>query len=398
MAILLGVALTAGACSDSGAEPTTTEREGRPAATADEGGSTQDDDPGDGPSEADFGEVAAEVDRFVADNGLSGAGLVVVDRDAGTVFEHYAGDFGPDRISLIASASKVLTAGVLMRLDDEGVLDVDAPIGDVVDWAGDHADVTPAQLLSNSSGLVGLEVGMGVPDYLCQYLPAGTLQDCARRILNTTGDDALVVEPDTEFRYGGAQWQVAGAVAEAASGRTWAELVEETYVEPCGLGTLAYNNHFTQIVDPSGPFSYPTAFAGDPDTLAPTRNPTLEGGAYTTPRDYAALLLMHLRDGRCDDERVLSADAAERMRVDRIGPTYDGGTFINELGGYGLGWWVDRQDPGHVQDAGAFGTVPWLDTELGYGAYLVVERRSVDGMRLARTLRPLIEAQFSAGG
>lgn len=390
VALALGAALALSACSgDDGA--------GATGAAPDDPTSTSTSTPADGGSgdaatAVDLTEADAAVDRFVAAEGLSGAALVVVDRDAGIVHEHYAGDFTAERVSLIASASKVLTAGVLARLDDEGVLDLDAPIGDVVDWAGDHAAVTPAQLLSNSSGLPGLEDGMGVRELLCQYLVTGTLQDCARQVLAARGDDLLEVEPDTEFRYGGAQWQVAGAVAEVASGRSWAELVEATYVEPCRLGTLAYNNHFTQVMDPAGPFTYPAEFGGDPARLTPTDNPNMEGGAYTTPRDYATVLLAHLRGGRCEGGRIMSAAAVERMRTDRIGPAYDGTTFIDELPGYGLGWWVDPDDPSYVEDAGAFGAVPWLDVDRGYGALVLVERRSRDGRRLAAEVRPLVEA------
>ncbi len=107
--------------------------------------------------------------------------------------------------------------------------------------------ITPAQLLSNSSGLVGLLPDPGYTPYVCQFLPAGTLQDCAASIFSTPDDDADVLAPDTEFRYGGAQWQVAGAVAEVASGKPWAQLIDEIYVQPCGLETLAYNNHWTQL-------------------------------------------------------------------------------------------------------------------------------------------------------
>jgi CubicO group peptidase (beta-lactamase class C family) len=95
-------------------------------------------------------------------------GLVIVDADDGVVHEEYWGEFGPDRISLVASSSKMITAGVLLRLQDDGLLDIDAPVADVVGWAGDPA-ITTAQLLSNSSGLVGLGPNLAYPPYLCQF-------------------------------------------------------------------------------------------------------------------------------------------------------------------------------------------------------------------------------------
>ncbi len=349
------------------------------------------------PVDHDFGLVAEEVDTFVAAKGLNGAGLIIVDRDEGVIFEHHTGEIDRDRISLIASSSKMITAGVLMRLHDEGVLDVDAPIADVVDWGSANPAITPVQLVSNSSGLIGLTDGLTVGPYLCQYAAAGTLQDCAEGIFTTPADDDEVIPPDTEFRYGGAQWQVAGAVAEIASGKSWAQLIEETYVEPCQLDALAYNNHFSQVSSETGPFSYPEAFDGDPTNLDPTDNPNMEGGAYITTGDYGALLLMHLRGGMCGDHRVLTEESIDRMHRDRIGEAYGGDTEA-DLEGYGLGWWVDRDDPAFIQDGGAFGALPWIDLDRGYGAYLVVERTNFDGRDLGAAIRPLIETEIDRHG
>ena len=100
--------------------------------------------------------ISPVVQQFVDERGLDGAGLVVVDEQDGIVHEEYWGEFSRDRISLIASSSKMIVAGVLMALDDQGLLDIDAPVADVVEWGAGNPTITPAQLLSNSSGLVGL--------------------------------------------------------------------------------------------------------------------------------------------------------------------------------------------------------------------------------------------------
>jgi CubicO group peptidase (beta-lactamase class C family) len=327
------------------------------------------------------------VQQFVDEHGLDGAGLVIVDERDGIVDEEYWGEFSADRISLIASSSKMLTAGVLMSLADQGLLDVDAPVADAVAWGAGNPQITPVQLLSNSSGLVGLLPDMLYEPYACQMSAAGTLQDCAASIFTTTADDAAVVAPDTEFRYGGAQWQVAAAVAEAVSGKSWEQLIDETYVEPCGVDSLAFNNQWTQFGHLAA--WYPSEFAGDPTTLVPTLNPNAEGGAYITAPDYARLLLMHLRGGMCGDTQVISRDAIDRMHTDRITDAYGG---LGGTKGYGLGWLVDH-DTGRIIDAGAYGSVPWLDLEHGYGAYLVVESSIADGDALASLLYdPVAEA------
>lgn len=115
----------------------------------------------------------------------------------------------------------------------------------------------------------------------------------------------------------------------------------------------------------------------------------MEGGAYINPRDDAALLVMHLSEGRCGSTQVISADGVRRMHADRVGPTH--GATASRGQGYGLGWWVSVDRPGLIQDAGAFGAVPWIDLTRGYGAYLVIEDESRTGDRQARLIRPMIE-------
>jgi len=308
----------------------------------------------------------------------------VVDREDGIVFSQYWGEFDADRQSFVASSSKMITAGVLARLAEDGLLDLDAPVADVVEWGSGNPEVTPAQLVSNSSGLVGLGPNPAYPAYRCQFVPDEEIEACAETVFLTPDDDADIVPPDTEFRYGGAQWQVAGAIAEAVSGKTWEELIDEIYVQPCGVDSLGYNNHWVIM----GGFDYPVGV--DPESLEPTENPHMEAGVYISAPDYAELLLMHLRGGQCENGRVMSAESIDRLHADRTLDAYPDGSGA-DAPGYGMGWWIDR-DSGRIRDGGAYGSEPWLDLDEGYGAYLVVEATGELGGRLSAEIEPLIDA------
>ncbi|MCP3938511.1 MAG: beta-lactamase family protein [Actinomycetia bacterium] len=345
------------------------------------------------PDGFDFSAIGPVVQDYVDAENLNGAGLIVVHREHGVIYHDHWGDFDEDRISLIASSSKMITATVLMRLHDDGVLDVDQPVSELTGWDGDNQTITVAQLLSNSSGLVGLTPDPTYAPYLCQFIPIGDLASCAESIFETAADDDDIVPPDTEFRYGGAQWQVAGGVAEVASGRSWSDLVGSILVEPCGLETLDYNNHFAQM---SSGFAYPEDFDSDPSLLSPSDNPNMEGGVYTNTSDYGKLLLMHLRGGMCGDEQVVTQSSLDRMHQDRIGEVYDGDTWSPSVG-YGMGWWVDRTT-GRISDGGAYGSVPWLDLEDGYGAFLVIEDTSPTGQALAELLYDHVDSAVASPG
>lgn len=197
------------------------------------------------PPEYDWAPFDAAITSLMQDEGLEGMRAAVVHRDYGVLHMQAYGTHTLDRISLLASASKIISVGVLMHLDDEGLLDVDTPIGAYTPafWGTRPMDFTIAQALSNSSGLVGLADNPMYDPYLCQYSTIGTMQSCSALIYGAD-DSADISAPDTEFRYGGGQWQITGGLAEVVSGMTWDELIDETYRQPCGIpqDELGYTN------------------------------------------------------------------------------------------------------------------------------------------------------------
>ena len=343
--------------------------------------------------EFDFRAAEPIVSDFIDTAGLNGAALTIVHRDHGVIYENFWGVFDENRISLLASSSKMVVAGVLLHLQDRGLLDINAPVADVAEWGAGNPDITPAQLLSNSSGLIGLFQDLLYGPYLCQWDYSQDLQDCAAQIMTTPDDDTDIIPPDTGFNYGGAQWQVAGAVAEAASGKTWAELIDEIYVQPCGLETFGFNSHVLQIEGAGS--DHPPGFDSDPSQLAETANPWLEGGAYSNSRDYARLLLMNLQDGRCGDTQILTPESLAAVHADRIAEAYNGNAYFPNLG-YGMGWWVDRES-GRIRDPGAYGSTPWLDLADGYGVHLLTESNNETAGELASLLYDVIDDAVAAG-
>jgi CubicO group peptidase (beta-lactamase class C family) len=354
--------------------------------------------PAPAPEPGEFDAFDRAVEAFLAENGLAGATALIVTKDEGVVHMRGYGAFEVDRVMFIASSSKILSVGILMRLADQGLLDLDLPISEyLADWGAYKTDIRVAQMVSNSSGMVGLIDDPMYAPYLCQFLDAGTLQECGEAIYSAD-DEADRVPPDTEFRYGGGQWQLAGAVAEVVSGKSWAQLFDETYRQPCGLTSSGFHSPFATSIAEGGidaAQAYPSWFDGDPASLAPTDNPSIEGGAYANAADYAEILLMHLREGTCGEERVLSAEAVARMQEDRIGEVYGGESIDPTLPGYGLGWFRDRSR--HVvADAGAWGAMPWLDVDRGYGAMLLLEDQALNGVLMRLEVQPLLEELIDA--
>ena len=231
--------------------------------------------------------------------------------------------------------------------------------------------------------------GSGDPDDWfvdpCVYDPSPTLEACAQGIFE---DETRSIPPGQEFRYSAAAWQLAGAVAEVVSNRSWAELVEQRLVSPCGLRHTGYSNI---RVD-----SYPSDFDGVASDLPKTANPNLGGGAYSTVNDYSKVLLMHLHDGLCGDVRVLSETSVQAMQEDLVPDGVAMPPWRREAINYGMGWRKYEDEPGLLIDSGAFGARAYLHPEEGWGAIVILETKSADGRELRQSLVAAIRSAVAA--
>ncbi|MBW1907672.1 MAG: beta-lactamase family protein, partial [Deltaproteobacteria bacterium] len=246
------------------------------------------------------------VTDFMADYpSVKGVTLAIVRGGEGQIYEEGYPDFDRNRISLIASTGKVLSAGVILALVDDGLLELDRPIAEYLDWGDYHLTVTMRQILSMMSGLPpSFWIADACYSFPCECDPATNIQECGRTVFQ---DESMSIPPGEEFRY--TRWQLAGAVAETVSNMSWAELVRQKLVAPCGLPNTGYRKLFPE---------YPEAFDGDPANVPESENPGLGGGAYSTVNDYSKVLLMHLRDGLCGQERVLSPEMLQAMQEDLV--------------------------------------------------------------------------------
>src|SRR5882672_8763070 len=77
----------------------------------------------DGGANVDFTKFDSAVESFLTSNNLKGASGVVVHKDHGIVHTKGYGAYPADRKYLVASSSKIVSVGVLMRLADQGKVD-----------------------------------------------------------------------------------------------------------------------------------------------------------------------------------------------------------------------------------------------------------------------------------
>lgn len=327
----------------------------------------------------DFSGVDSTVAQFMADYpAVSGVTLGVVRSGEDQIYEKGYGDFDRNRTSLIASTCKVLSAGVILALVDDGLLDLDRPIADYLDWGDYHSTATMRQILSMMSGIPAESLGDECLPAPCLCDPGTSVQQCGQSVFeNESGS----IAPGAEFRYSGSSWQLAGAVAEIVSNMSWAELVEQKLVAPLGLRNTSYAN--------PGDLR-PETVNIDPASLPETDNPYIAGAGYSTVNDYSKVLLMHLGDGTCGGARVLSPEMVQAMQENLVPEGVAMPFWRPEAINYGMGWWKYDEEPGLLVDSGSYGARSILHPDEGWGAIMIIETTSWDGRELRKRLIPAI--------
>lgn len=297
-----------------------------------------------------FAAVDAALRRRVHHDGLSGAATVVVGPDDAVLHRYNIAAVDSSTRLPIASASKWLTAAMVMVLVDQGRLSLDDRVERFLpEYRGDKAAMTVRQLLSHTSGLT-------VAD--CVGDPAGTLAQC---VTSLATDSVLVAPPGREFHYSNDGYQVAGRIIEVLTGTSFEQAFEDLLGSPVGMSHTSFDR-----VDGGR-----------------TRNPTPAASAVSSIADYRRFLAMISHGGMVGSRRVLSAASVaeiERDQVRGLDTSHDGAVGITKIPTYGLGVWRDVTDATDqarvVSGNGALGFYPWVDRAHGtYGIVAVDDRR-----------------------
>jgi CubicO group peptidase (beta-lactamase class C family) len=139
-----------------------------------------------------------------------------------------------------ASIAKPMTAVAVMRLAEQGKLDLDAPIQKYCRaFPEKNYPVTARQLLGHLAG---------VRHYKARNESAGTehfftLTDS----LKFFKDDPLLFEPGTKYSYTTFGYSVLGCAIESASGVSYEEYMRDNVWKPAGMEQTGIDDHFRLI-------------------------------------------------------------------------------------------------------------------------------------------------------
>jgi CubicO group peptidase (beta-lactamase class C family) len=345
------------------------------------------------------GGVAERLTAVAARHGVAGASLAVLHRgeivaEAATGHANRAAgvEATADTVFQIGSITKTWTATVAMQLVDEGKLDLDAPVREVLPElrlaTGELTErLTPRALLTHTSGIDG--------DYFA---------DTGRGDDNLEAYAALLREVSANHPLGATQsycnagFSLLGRVLEVVTGVQWDRLMRERLFQPLGLertGTLpeealrqrAAIGHLSRTGRAGGELA-PAPVWGLMRSAGPA------GLIHSTPREVLAFVRLHLDGGTTPDgSRLLSAESAAQMQRPQVAMP---DPYV--LGGHiGLAWFLDEWDGARVygHDGNTIGQSAFLRVLPEHELAICLLTNGGAGDRLHRELFTALAAELA---
>ncbi len=330
----------------------------------------------------------------------------------------------------IYSMTKPVTGMAIMQLIEEGPLELDQPLYDVlpafrsmqvlVDPEGSISDtvaaerpITIRQLLTHTSGLgynitskgellqayaengiISGRVGRFPIPGLPNITPPPSLEVWADRLATLP----LMYQPATKWSYS-ASIDVLGRVIEVASGMSFPDYLQTQFFDPLGMESTYFavpESELGRMTDNYG------VVAGSALPIDPAANtiytdmPTAPmGGAdlVSSPKDYDRFMRMLLGYGMLGNQRIMSENAVRVGITNLVPETVDmTGTWM-EGQGHGAG---GRSQDGTFGWGGAAGTLGAVDYKLGMRTGLWTQYMPSDSYPIRDEYLAALEADLAA--
>ena len=296
-----------------------------------------------------------ELDKaFQEKQDLLGKDLVVLlwEKDDTIVFKKEMGSFNSKTVAPIASASKWLTAALVMQLVDEGKLTLDDNISRYLPEFEKYGKnyITLRHCLSH---LTGIDDEGRLIKKLIQRKKFTSLEE----EVNSFAARDIRTNPGTDFWYGNIGLNIAARVVEVVTKKKFDLLIRQKLFVPLTMRKTTFSTLDGSAVNPSG-------------------------GARSTADDYMKFLVMLLNKGTYAGKQILSEKSVNELRKiqtsqDQIKYAPKSASGFN----YALGSWsllpASSKGGGEANaqaivlaSPGLFGTWPMIDFCRGY-AYLV---------------------------
>jgi CubicO group peptidase (beta-lactamase class C family) len=369
--------------------------------------------------------MAPELQPFVDDHSLSGAVVLVADKDK--ILDLEAVGYSnvakqepmkTDSVFWLASMSKSFACTLLMMLVDDGKLSVDDPVEKYLPefkgiqvaegptapplqqvpgaiqgyWIKDEkGNNAPAQvrppthpllirnLLTHTSGMSNIKSPRQITDK--DLVPLS-------EVVSFYATLPLKFDPGSKYEYSNHGMDTVGRIVEVVSGMPYGQFMKQRLLDPLGMKETSFwpsDEEASRLVTayeasdaakglqteakPIGFFTWPLS--------NPKRQEWPAGGLFSTATDISIFCRMLLNGGTYEGHQYLSLASMQQMTTTETGDMLNKG--LNE-DGYGFGWQTSKKLkpgetglPGTFGHGGAYGTEMLIEPKPGRVSVLMVQ-------------------------
>jgi CubicO group peptidase (beta-lactamase class C family) len=343
--------------------------------------------------------TAFALQHFIDNDVITGAVTAVISPDGIIAIEAFGladvakkRSMSKDSMFWIASMTKPMTAMGVMMLVEEGKVKLDDPLEKFVpEFKGIQVKtaqglvapqrlVTVKDLLTHTSGV---DTGAVTP----AGAPVDTLPLAAMCV--AYAKKPLTDQPGSQWTYNNNGINLLGRIIEVASGKPFADFMEERLFEPLGMT----NTTFWPSPDHLDVLAKPYSKSKDSGELVEAKNSRFSeplhdqkrtamasGGLYSCAKDLGQLYQMLLNGGELGGKRYLKAATLKQMTSNQLGDlpkvSFAPGMHM------GLGFHIVHEPKeateslcaGTFGHGGAFGTQAWIDPVKKRAYVLLIQR------------------------
>lgn len=266
---------------------------------------------------------------------IPGCAIAIIDKGKSFYF-HFGYEniekhipFTLETVSGIGSCTKSMTAFAIMRLMDQGILDIDVPIHTYIPGFALYDEkasqmVTIRDMLCHRTGVAGHD-GTWPNDSISR-------KEFVYRL--------KYMQPNVAFRtlaqYSNVMYVALGGIMEMVTGKTWETILKEEIFDP-----LEMKHTYCHLSDAykSGHMAMPHLWDHKLKVISPWKIDMAGpcGSVMSTIQDMCTWVRMHMQNGQWQGKQLLSSSLFRDMHTPQIIMNYPHlkmGTAI----GYGLGW------------------------------------------------------------
>lgn len=228
----------------------------------------------------------------------------------------------------VQSISKSVTAWGIMKLADQGKIELDTPIEQYIkSWEFPESQfseekITVRHLLTHTAGLY-------IGDFLTRYSPTGNIPDLKENLLN---EAIMKNEPGRSFSYSNVGYNMLELLIEEVSGREYSEYMEQEIMIPLGM----HHSNFELKEEFSSKIPTGYNLVGDAIPIY-VYSHKASGGLFATAEDIANFLIAEIALST-DTEKVLSTQYVNEITKLQV---YDLGFYNIVFDGYGFGHYIE---------------------------------------------------------